>query len=155
MHSNLIVDHAKEFCGCCFVAAMSEEGCEVPAPDAPSAILCADKRFRANHEREGRICDHVLFIERDEKQIVAPCELKGNNPNVDHACDQLQGGSEIAEEVLDDFPAPDFKAVLVSKKTLSPLVIKHLRSLKVTFRDQSYGIRPARCGDDIVPLLMA
>lgn len=154
MPSNLIIEHVIEFCSCCWVSDISDEGCSLGEPHDPFACLETCKRFRANHEWPGRICDFVLFIERAPSQIVAPVEMKGNNANVDRAAEQLQGGADIAETVLGTFPAPECRPLLATKRALKPLAAKHLSTLRINFKGSSHSILPIRCGEDLGRVLV-
>lgn len=124
----------------------SRDGCHVSLTGVPSArvIVDADKAFPA-HGREGKHCDFILFVDRDDAPLLAtPVELKSGRPDVSEAAKQLQGGADFAAEL-----APSNAVclpILFHGGSVHKKERKDLNSAKVKFRGRKRTIKTARCG---------
>ena len=129
------------------VDSCSRDGCSVDLAGVPIArvIVDADKAFPA-HEQEGRRCDFILFVDRDDGRLLAaPVELKSGRPKVSKAIEQLRGGADFAACFAPPLNA-DCLPVLIHGKALHPEERNTLKREKIAFRGRKRTVKTARCG---------
>ena len=125
----------------------SRGGCRVDLTNVPAArvIVDADKAFPA-HEQEGKRCDFILFVDRDDGRLLAaPVELKSGRTKVSETVEQLRGGADFAACFAPPRNA-DCLPVLIHGKGLHRKERDTLNRAKVAFRGREWTVRTARCG---------
>ncbi len=125
----------------------SRGGCRVYLTDAPTdrVIVDADKAFPA-HEREGKRCDFILFVDRgDGRLLAAPVELKGGRADASEAIEQLQGGADFAA-CFAPSPNADCRPILFHGRNLHRMERGRLNRAKIAFRGLELTVKTAQCG---------
>ena len=129
------------------VDSCSRDGCSVDLAGVPIArvIVDADKAFPA-HGQEGRRCDFILFVDRDDGRLLAaPVELKSGRPKVSKAIEQLRGGANFAA-CFASRPNAACRPILIHGKGLRRKERATLNRAKVAFCGREWTVRTARCG---------
>ncbi len=103
------------------------------------------------------LCDYIFLgaKERDtDKDWVVPMELKKGNVDISEVAKQLQGGANVADQIISHDASMSFIPVVASGN-FSKHEQRQLRnrSNNVRFRGRSAIIRRIRCGDSLTQVL--
>lgn len=106
---------------------------------------------QANHSVPGKLCDCLVFVARGAQRVAAAIELKGKHPDVPDAVEQLQGGAERIEELLEGESAAFFAVLATSG--LGTTEAKILQRRSVRFRGKDYPIQKTHCSGSLQELV--
>jgi hypothetical protein len=137
---------------CCSVTKFEEGNCKVILPARSPEWLCiSGSEYQRSHGHKTRLCDLSIFWQRDTCLNLFVAELKGGNADIEHVRQQLQGGADLADALLDSARVV-FYPVFVHK-SLSTFQYRALDKVTVKFGGRRYRIIPLKCGSklDIVP----
>ena len=103
------------------------------------------------------LCDYIFFGTKEQdadKDWVVPMELKKGDVDVSEVAKQLQGGANIADQIIPQGASTKFIPVVASGR-LSKIEQRLLRntSNKVRFRGRSEIVQRIRCGDPMTRVL--
>lgn len=107
-------------------------------------------------DKTKRHCDFLLFgiPNRAGTEWVIPIELtRGANKTAQRIVEQLAGGAEVADTLLQGVVNIKLKGV-VGQKGLHRHQFDNLRQMRVPFRGKRCRIKILECGDDLVDALM-
>ena len=126
--------------------------CEVDMTDVPSerVIVHAEREFELR-DMEGKRADRLLFFPHTDGNalFVVPIELEGGSLRERRVAEQLQGGANLAEDLVPRADAFEiiFRAVAFSGMPIHYAQRRRLRRYEVAFRNlPSKQIRTAQCG---------
>jgi hypothetical protein len=88
--------------------------------------------YQENHNHPAALCDCMLYWSVDGCDRALAVELKGNQPDIEHARKQMQNGAKVIDAIGEQFVV-EFEAVLVSPR-LDPMEQKELGRRRITFR---------------------
>ena len=103
-------------------------------------------------------CDYIFLgrISDDNREWIAPIELKSGKIEAGEAGRQLQGGADVAHRIVPKETEFVFKAIAAANK-FPPKIRQDLRKSenKVVFRGVSYVIETVSCGSSLFDALKA
>ena len=137
----------------CRVSRCEGNGCEVRLEGMPSRPdrLTIDLDCQALGISNKKRCDYLFIGQADATTYVALIELKSGK--VDSATDvakQLQGGADLAAELLPSNASFQFRPVLAHGKSIRKHMFTRLRNAKVKLRGTTTPIRIVRCGSKLI-----
>ena len=114
---------------------------------------CEDLKLSSNQTK----CDYIFLgaKERDaDEDWVVPMELKKGNVDISEVAKQLQGGANVADQIIPHDASMNFIPVVASGN-FSKHEQRQLRnrSNNVRFRGRSAIIQRIRCGDPLTRVL--
>lgn len=133
---------------------------------------CKEKRCNLNLEnirnhiilkgekicRNRKICDCIIFIERNGKIIVVIVELKSRTVRVNEVVQKLQNASQEASRILNSCSSGNYKVdflpIVLAKKWIN-IERKKLTDERIEFRNRNYLILPKSCGTPLHQILNA
>ena len=150
MTSELLMHAVRRHCSCCFVSSCSEGKCEIRLPQSCSCL--SGTLYQSNHNSSIRLCDCIVFWSQRTSDIASAVELKGGGMPANRALDQLQGGANVVEQMVEPQRQIRFYAVLVLRR-LHPMEARVLRRRRITFRGRARLAIIAHCGDRLEDVL--
>ena len=121
--------------------------------DLPQARVIIDLDCPAVLELgNGKRCDFVVIVERDDGARGAAIELKRGSFDTSQVVEQLQGGASYAE-TLEAVVATRFDPVLAHGKRVPKTALRALRSKRVAYRGHPRRIVLMRCGEPLARYL--
>jgi hypothetical protein len=106
--------------------------------------------------RNRKICDCIIFIERNGKIIVVIVELKSKTIDVNEVVEKFQNASQVASEILNSCNSGnhkvDFFPIVLAKKWRN-IERKKLTDERIEFRNRNYLILPKSCGTPLNQIL--
>ena len=142
----------------CQVKRCRKEGCTVSMAGIRGQRViidldCEDLNLPPNQT----LCDYIFFgtKKRDaDKDWVVPMELKKGNVDISDVAKQLQGGANVADQIIPHDASMNFIPVVASGN-FSKHEQRQLRnrSNNVRFRGRSAIIQRIRCGDSLTQVL--
>ena len=137
----------------CRVSRCEGNGCEVRLEGMPSrpdrlTIHLDCKELGISNKKR---CDHLFIGQADATTYVALIELKsGKVDSVTDVTKQLQGGADLAAQLLPSNASFQFRPVLAHGKGMHKHMLKQLRRVKVQLHETTTPIRIVQCGSKLI-----
>lgn len=133
-----IIDYIKNSYPCALVSDCSERGCKLRV-DVSNYVIVKGEELCKNQ----RICDHIVFVERDIVRIFI-VEFKSRNADSHEIEEKLTNCSMKAVEILESVGNPSFRFYhLVIAKNWRPIETKKMKEMRIPVRGKHYHvIRP-------------
>ena len=137
----------------CHVSRCEENGCEVRLEGMPSCPdrLTIDLNCKELGISNKKRCDYLFIGQADATTYVALIELKsGKVDSVTDVAKQLQGGADLAAQLLPSNASFQFRPVLAHGKSIRKHTRTRLRKAKVKLRGTPTPILIVRCGSKLI-----
>ena len=129
-----------------------EKGCNLNLENIRNHIILKGEKICRNR----KICDCIIFIERNGKIIVVIVELKSRNFDVDEVVEKLQNASQVALKILNSCNSGNYKIdffpIVLAKKWRN-IESRRLTDERIKFRNRNYLILPKSCGTPLNQVL--
>ena len=141
----------------CITKRIQEQSCRLRRDDISDDSVTIDLRKPTGPANSGvPHCDFIFFgrLSPDNGEWIAPIELKRGEIRAGQAKRQLQGGADVAHEIVSIQAEFEFKAVVASghMDKFERLAL-HRNESKVRFRGKSYAIERVNCGSKLAEVL--
>ena len=133
---------------CCITDSYEDRGCKIDIRSLGKSALTTihGDRHQELHGLETKLCDRLVFGQRG-KIFVCSVELKGGkNVDVSKAKTQVQGGLDLARDLLSAQTECDWYPILAYSGSLSGKGLQLLRAKTVSFRGKKKVVVRKECG---------
>jgi len=129
-----------------------EKGCNLNLENIRNHIILKGEKICRNR----KICDCIIFIERNGKIIVVIVELKSRTVHVNEVVEKLQNASQVASQILNSCNSGNYKVdffpIVLAKRWIT-IESKRLTDERIKFRNKNYLILPKSCGTPLHQIL--
>ena len=136
---------------CCITNSYEDHGCKVDIRSLDKSALTTihGDKHQKHHGLDTKLCDRLIFGQRG-KVFVCSVELKGGkNVNVLKAISQVQGGLNLARDLLSAQSECNWYPILAYSGSLNGKGLQLLRAKTVSFRGRKKVVDREECGFDL------
>ena len=146
-----------EYSECCLTNDYQENHCRIDLTGLdPSTLVTihGDQNQQCSkHKRPGRLCDRLIFGYLG-REFICAAEIKGGkNPEVPKAVRQIQGGLDLARELLNNRTQGDWYPLLFFSGKMKGNDLRALSTKTVSFGGKKKRVVRINCGASLRRML--
>lgn len=133
---------------CCITDSYGDRGCKIDIRDFDKSKLTTihGDEHQKHHGLKTKLCDRLIFGQRG-KVFVCSVELKGGkNVSVSKAILQVQGGLNLARDLLNTQSDCNWYPILAYSGSMDGRGVQLLRARTVSFRGKRKAVVRKECG---------
>lgn len=155
MNGNSFQRHLQAKFANCISTSCKRRSCELrlSSLSRDSFVVIDTEKYKTLSKFKGELCDYILFYIQGSS-TVAVIELKSGRVKATKAVKQIQKGSKLAEQIIEEHPVYNFLPILLHGRRMHHLELKTLRGSRIRFKDKDYVIIMEPCGSELKDILI-